>query len=322
MNSISALHPYTYSVAILFIVILCKTVITHFVAHRPMVLFRFYCSRLADKVNKSSNSKNQQIIAGFFAIIITLPPVIIMLWLFADFIEVQWLWQAFLLYLALDGLDLSQTSTKIAHALNTHNNDKAKLLLKPLVLRNTDKLSSLGLNKTTIEMQLLQTVQQLVCVGFFFILAGPLTALSYRLMLEMHYSWNVKQTKFQYFGKWINLLIQLLQWLPVRAFTLCFLFANLRNGLQLISKTCKGNFFKFNNSIVIAALAYRVNIKLAGVAMYNQQKLRRIIINEQGKQPNCQDILISKKHINQTLFFIASSLLLSAIAAAFLAYNT
>lgn len=309
-------HPFINNVTILLCVVLLKIVLSIFFIKEPLLLFRFYCNLLAKKVNKPKNSQGQQKIAGIIGVLITLIPLVIIFWLFEDFVEVIWLWHALLLYLALGSFGLTRMSMKIAKALIANKTDEAKQMLQPLVLRETNKLSVLGISKTTIEMQLIQTIQQCFVVAFYFLLAGPLVALTYRLLLEMHYSWNIKKKGFTAFGKHINILIQLLQWLPTRIFVFILLLGTIGQNFVLFWQLIKRHYFALNNDIALYALALTLEKKLGGVVIYDNEKSRRENFNGKAKEPEPRDIIHAVKRVNQVLYF--SLLILIFIALLFI----
>lgn len=303
-------NPFIYNTIVLLCVVLLKVVLSIFFIKEPTHFFRVFCNLLANKVNKQSNSVSQQKIAGVIGVLTTLLPIVIILWLFEDFIEVTWLWHAFLLYLALGSFGLTRYSMKIAKALRANKTDDAKKILSPLVLRNTDQLSTLGLCKTTIEMQLIQTLQQCFTVAFYFIVAGPLFAITIRLLLEIHYSWNIKVERFKAFGKYVNKLIQVLQWLPTRLFIIVFMLGTLGQNFIVSWQQINQHFFKLNNNIALHGLALAINTKLGGVAMYHNKKLRRLSFNSNAQEPQPNDIIHAIKRINQVLYFSLLSLVL------------
>ena len=249
------LSSYSYQLLILLVVIGCKATISHFIRHEPLRFFQFYCQKLSDKVNKPENSLKQQTIAGFISVLVTLLPIVIILYLFEAFIEVNMLWQALLLYIAMGSFGLAHVNKIIAQALVSKQNYFAKQTLKPWVLRETEPLSSLGLSKSSIEMQLLRTLQQGYAVAIIFLLGGPLVAISYRLLLEMHYCWNTKLVSYNYFGLYSKRLVNLLQWLPVRIFSLLLLFTSIGKNFVLFWRLCKQHFFQLDNNIALLLLA-------------------------------------------------------------------
>jgi len=296
------ISQFTLSVIVLLGIVSIKTILSRFYTHEPLQYFRFFCDRLAEKVNRPDNNNNQQAIAGIIAILVTLLPLIVILWLFESFIEVPLLWHAFLLYFALGSFGLTEKSKHIAQALIANNNYQAKRILDPLVLRETTKLSNLGLSKSCIEMQLLHKLQQGFIVGCYYLIAGPLAAVTFRLLLEMHYSWNIKLPKFRYFGRHLHHLINILQWLPARLYVFILLLSTIGQNAVLFWHLLKNQFFRLNNNIVIYCLALALEKKLGGVAMYNGAKLRRKDFNEQARQPEAVDIIHASKRINQTFY--------------------
>jgi len=312
MTALTELTPFSYHVLILMAVLIIKSVISHFVAHEPLRFFQFYCLQLGKKVNNSKNSSQQQVIAGLLAVLVTLTPIVIILWLFADFVAVDYVWQGLLLYLALGALNLGQVNKTIAQALVAKQNYLAKQTLKPWVLRETEQLSIVGLSKASIEMQLLRSLQQIYVVAFVFLLFGPLAALSYRLLLEMHYSWNNKLATFSHFGFYSQLFIALIAWLPSRLMALFIFISALGNSTKLSWRLSKVHFFKLNSSYVIAVFAYAIGVRLGGVAMYQQVKLRKTAFNDLAKQPEPRDIIKASSKIK---LILVSSLMLLSFAA-------
>ncbi len=291
------INYFSYQVLLLVSVMLVKFSVSRFIEHEPLRVFQFYCQQLSNKVNKTSNSAKQQSIAGLVAIVVTLLPLAIILWLFADFVAVDYLWHGLLLYVAFGNFNLQKTNKIIAQALAGNQSYVAKQALKPLVLRETEQLSAVGLSKAAIEMQLLRTLQQGYTVAFIFLAIGPLAAFIYRLLLEMHYCWNPKLIDFFHFGYYASFLVSMLTWLPVRLFSLFLLFFSLGRNFLLFWRLSRRYLFQLNNNIAILLLALNLEVKLGGVAMYQQDKLRRTNFNDRAQQPKITDII----HANQQL---------------------
>lgn len=301
MYSFEALPNLVQHTAILAIVIIVKLIIAKFSgnlsATHGMQYFQFYCQRLSDKVNKSTNSDHQQKIAGLIALLITLAPLIVILWLFEEFVAIEQLWQVLLLYMALGHFNLSSLSNKISRALTNNDKQTAKSLLQENCLRDTRQLSAMGLSKATIEMQLIKHIQLHIVVSFCYLLIGPIAALAYRLVLEMHYSWNTKVAKFFYFGQASNFLMQLITWLPTRVYYTTYLLTTIGHNFFHFWRVTRQSFFQLTPNLLVELHALNLNIQLGGVAMYNQQKLRRLGFNTSGNQPLVTDINNSSKQL-------------------------
>ena len=312
MNHFLLEHPFILSLLIFTVVVLVKVFLSIFFIKEPMHWFRFFCSQLANKVNNPKNNPHQQKIAGALSTFITLLPLLLILWLFESFIEVNWLWHAFLLYFALGSFGLTRATIKTAKALLAKNTSEAKQLIAPFTLRNTDKLSPLGISKTSIEMHLLQTMQQCFSVAFFYFIFGPYAALTFRLLLEMHYSWNIKLPKYRAFGALVNNLVQILQWLPTRLFVLFLMLGTVGQNSQLFWQLIKQHFFSLNNAISVYALALAIEKKLGGVALYEDTKLRRNSFNDKALEPDASSIVHAVKRVNQVLYFSFLCLIFSS----------
>ncbi|REL25537.1 cobalamin biosynthesis protein CbiB [Thalassotalea euphylliae] len=299
MTWLTALPPPFESLFLLLAVLLVKRVLQTIAAHNPWQFFQFFCYQLANKVNKVENGQSQQSISGFVAVVVTFTPLFVILWLFADFVAVPHLWQALLLYFALGSLTLVPTAKKIIKALSTGDNYKAKQTLKPLVLRETEQLSAMGLSKATIEVLIVKHMQLTVSVILIYLVAGPLAAVSYRLLLEMHYAWNPKRPNMATFGGFANALSQVLTWLPSRLFLLAGLLLSFGQQSTLLWRLTLPKFFQLNNDALIQFFAIALNIKLAGVAMYDGKKLRRTEFNSKGRAPDRNAVAQSYQFIGR-----------------------
>ncbi len=297
MNIWAVLTPFSQQLLLLVGVILLKVVLQRIAPHHPWLGFRFYCQKLAEKVNKSDNSATQKKIAGFVAVVITFLPLWLIAWLFEPLVAVPILWQGFLLYLALGAGNIFKVAHQVAVAITANDNYKAKQLLAPTTLRDTQQLSAIGLAKATIEMQIITHIQQYVVVCALFIVFDPLAAFSYRLLLEMHYSWNIKRSQFVPFGQFANSLVLFIQWLPNRIFILFALILSIGQNFLLIWRLTSAHFFKANNDFILAFFAPTHNIRLGGVAIYDGDKLRRNSFNDNGRQPEPKDIIHTQRFI-------------------------
>jgi len=326
MTDFTTLSAFSYQLLILLTVIVSKMTISHFVSHEPLRFFQFYCQKLSDKVNKPQNSQNQQTIAGLIAIVVTLPPIMIILWLFESFVEVNLLWQGLLLYIAIGSFGLTKVSKGLVQAITAKQSHLAKQTLAPWVLRETEPLSSLGLSKACIEMQLLRTLQQGYAVAFIFMTLGPLMAVTYRLLLEMHYCWNTKLIMHKSFGLYSKRLVNFIMWVPTRIFSLLLLFSSLGRNFILFWNLSRTQFFQLNNNIALQLLALNLAVKLGGVAMYDdkkntKEKLRKISFNDLARQPEATDILQANKSIHTIVYISLFFMIFAAVAIEYVVSN-
>ena len=307
--------PVASNFLLLVCVIFLKWAMTFIANTDVFAFFRFYCQQLALKVNKTSNSQNQQVIAGWLAMLINYSTLFVIVWLFEAFIEVVWLWHALLLYISLENLQLAMKGKLIAQDLVANKKYEAKQKISPYLLRDSEQLSTMGICKSFIEMQLLRVNQHIVCVSFYFLLLGPYAAFSFRLLLEMHHVWNSKQPRFNYFGKPVALICNLLQWLPSRLSSIFLLLLSVNKNLALYWRLVRKNFFNLNNNLLIHSFALVNEIRLGGVCMYQGEKVRRVSFNDQAKQPAPSDIIHASSYLNRYLagLFIITATIVTVI---------
>lgn len=298
------LPPSSINSLILLGVILLQLLAGSLSQSRKFSIFSIYCQQFSLKVNKPNRSDSHRKIAGFIATTITWLPIVIILWLFESLIEVPWLWSALLLYFSLDKLQLNSIAQQEFLLLSSGNKHEARMLISPITLRDTDQLSPIGLCKATIETLILKKLQLQFCVGFYFLIFGPLAAVTYRLLLELHYQWNIKRSEYRAFGKFPHIITSLMQWLPGRLFLILMFVISIRQPIGLLWHIVKQSFFQLNNNILTHLLALELGIKLGGVAMYDGIKLRRDSFNDRGRQPEANSIIQAVKYLNLVMTLI------------------
>lgn len=244
--------------------------------YQPLTFFRIFAKQLAAKVHPDPNrATSQQLISGSLALALVILPTLGLLaplyWL-SDWPLVL---DGLLLYFCLDFVYYRQQSHKIALAVSQQQNSRAKDLLQPLVLRQTQSLSSTGLCKATIEMLWLRTAKQWIGVSFWFLIGGGLAAVAYRLLLLCNQQWNDKHSNFRYFGRPAALLTQWASF-PASLITalLLAMLTDITGAVQQWREASRLNLC-LPHLLILGALASALRVNLAGPVMYQQQKNQR-----------------------------------------------
>lgn len=291
------------------LVLLCIWLLSNLVHlpqdYQPLTFFRIFARQLAAKVHPDPDrASSQQLISGSLALALVMLPTLALLaplyWL-SDWPLVL---DGLLLYFCLDFAHYRQQSYKVANAIAQQQNSRAKDLLQPMVLRQTQSLSTTGLCKACIEMLWLRTAKQWIGVSFWFLIGGGLAAVAYRLLLLCNQQWNDKQTKFRYFGSPASLLT-LWASIPaslVTALLLAFLTditGALRQWRQALPlKLCLPHL------LILAAVAAALRINIAGPVIYQQQKNQRQRLGP-AQLPGVSDLLNSLKVNKQFQLYAA-----------------
>lgn len=296
MDVITTLPPLGIDILVLLLVVVIKSLVTRLSSYNGLSFFHFYCQQLANKVNKPNNSDSQRKVAGFIASLITLVPVLIILWLFENYVELSVIWHALLLYFSLGSFGHIAAAKRIKRYSEQQLKEQTRHELAPWVLRDVKQLSFMGMHKACIEMVQLRFIQHQFAIAMYFLLLGPYVALTVRMLIDMHHCWNPKKQAFQYFGLFVSWCSRCLLWAPTRLYIVALSTVNFNRPVLLSNKVPSNLLFEFNNKIALAALASIIDVKLGGVAMYDTEKKRVTEFNQQARVPSADDI---ERTINQ-----------------------
>ena len=226
----------------------------------------------AKVLSPERQSIGQQKISGALACIVLLLPFCSMLAVFKYLSEYPVFFEALMLLVALRFQDIPKQTNRVTAALAKQQKMLARHALSQIVIRETEKMSPLGMVKANIESLLLRYSYQYCSVVFWYLLTGGVGALIYRLIYELSLCWNIKLAKFKYFGLPVRKVVNVLQWLPSKLASLSMMLAvNLKLGsialFQRLSYQC-------NHVFVLNVCGASLGIELGGPAYYEQQKVR------------------------------------------------
>tara|TARA_R110002153_G_scaffold3042_8_gene14472 strand:+ start:15041 stop:16003 length:963 start_codon:yes stop_codon:yes gene_type:complete len=226
----------------------------------------------AKVLSAKTSSIRQQKISGSLASIVLLLPFCAILAVFKYLSEYPVFFEALMLLVALRFQDIPKQTHKITAALAKQKKMLARHALSQIVIRETQKMSPLGMVKANIESVLLRYSYQYCSVLFWYLLTGGVGALIYRLIYELSLSWNNKLARFKYFGQPVRHLANILQWLPSKLASLSVVLAvNISLGsaalFQRVSYQC-------NHLFILNLCGTSLGIELGGPAYYEQQKVR------------------------------------------------
>ena len=226
----------------------------------------------AKVLSPEQNSIRQQKISGSLACILILLPFCTMLAVFKYLSEYPIFFEALMLVVALRFQDIAKQTRRVSAALSKQQKMLARHALSQIVLRETEKMSPLGMVKANIESLLLRYSYQYCSVIFWYLLTGALGALIYRLIYEMSLYWNNKLARFRYFGQPLRDVVNILQWLPSKLASLSVVIAvNISQGsaalFQRVSYQC-------NHVFILNLCGASLGIELGGPGYYQQQKVR------------------------------------------------
>ena len=257
----------------------------------PIAVFRFICDRMGNKVLPKAQQTSQHYISGTLALVVLVLPILIVTYLVASIASYPFMFNILILYVCLQFSSQQKACVNIYTALQKQKPELAKALLTPHVLRDTDTLSVVGIAKASIEMFILRITYQQVVTIFCFVISGPVGSLGYRLCYEAQQSWNRKHEQFDRFGFFAHYLCSLIQFLPVRLFTLLLLLMSINtNSIKhLLNLFNRSLLFGSNGAFLLATASKVIHRNMSGAVKYQRIKRRRPKFMRKG-EPTASNI--------------------------------
>lgn len=302
MTEILAVFPI--SLVVILIVITIERFWPNINAYHLLLFFRALGNGLAKKVHPigRQSDANQQQIAGTLATITIIFPFILLFFSLRKIVAFPYLLDALIVYICLQVTSTRQALHNMCNALDNQHNSLAKAKLTPWVLRQTNRLSPMGMNKAAIESMMLRANKELFAVILYYFCFGSLMVLAFRMLTMLNQSWNTKIPHFNHFGKPCRLVCYYLEWLPSRLLSLTIMTLNrFKLSFQLMANA---NQWGNNNSLMIlTATAAALKVDLGGPVIYQNHKIRRPVIG------NNSTIEPKTIHVRQAIQLIDRALL-------------
>ncbi len=220
--------------------------------YHPLVGFGFLAGKLERRLNRTGCSPLGGRLRGLLALVLllTLAPLLIWLvqwglalfslsidlWglgLFSSRLEAgapgeisrllaELLLAAGVLYLVIGGRSLSEHAQAVGDCLQAGDLQQARRRVGYMVSRDTAELSETQVSKATLESVLENGSDALFAPIFWFVLAGPLAALAYRLINTLDAMWGYRSERYCHFGWAAAKLDDLVNYLPARLCALTY----------------------------------------------------------------------------------------------------
>ncbi len=289
-------------------------------SYHPLTLFRYYARQLGRKVHPDpSRPRQQQVLSGSLAVLVAIAPPVMLGYSLYLFSELPLALDALLLFISMDWALQRRQVLAVTHSLSRNQLALAKEQAGVLLLRDSSRLTEMGLSKAMIETAILRSCRLELGVWFWFVLGGGIGALLYRLLQELGQQWNSKLPYHAAFGK-------LASWLSNCSAAIPMAIASSILALQYGIKRCirQGRvnrlFFNLPSFYILSCASVATRCKLGGPAYYATEKITRTRFTQQ-REPGWRDIGISIRivHFIQLYFMLLIvSLLLLQLAILFM----
>jgi len=184
---------------------------------------------------------------------------------------------ALVLYLVIGGQSLKEHARAVKGALDAQDLQLARTRVGYIVSRETGHLDCAGVCKATLESVLENGSDAVFAPLFWFVVAGPMGALLYRIINTLDAMWGYRNRRFHAFGWGAARLDDLANWIPARLCALTYALVSRYSVSQSLkawrrqAPACESP----NAGPVMAAGAGALNVELGGTAVYHGRELAR-----------------------------------------------
>ncbi|MEZ8578713.1 cobalamin biosynthesis family protein [Vibrio splendidus] len=243
-------------------------------AAHPTTLWHKFAELLASKVNNNQNY-SQSLISGTLAWGVMVLPTLIILLALQPLVWQSQLFELALLLLAIDWRNNEKLANQLIKALGREDKAAARQVLAPVVNRQTESLSSLGLGKAAAETIIMGYARNVVCVLFWYAIGGGIAALMYRLVVELARAWSPSRKQFSPFGSTAIKIVAILEFIPMRLFALMIVCGDKAMHTFKMMLAQSRSWPLPGPAWLIAAVGNKLELSLGGPAIYNNTKAIR-----------------------------------------------
>lgn len=254
--------------------------------YHPLVGFGLWANTIEKLLHAKNTSAFQQKIRGFCALFLSISPILLV---FSILTQSTTYLNPIILYLCIAPKSLLQHTLAVYQPLMSGDISQARLAISMIVSRETQQMNKLEVCKATIETTLENGADAIFSAIFWFIIAGPIGVIAYRLSNTLDAMWGYKNTHYLNFGYAAAKLDDILNWIPSRLTALTYLILghsqNAWHCYQQQSPLCESP----NAGVVMSTGAGALQIQLGGNAIYHG-KIKHKPVLGLGRLPNFQDI--------------------------------
>lgn len=279
----------------------------------PLTLMRYLILRMGQRVVPGSQyAPMQHYISGSLAAAVLLLPLITCLSLFVYMAEYPIFFEAVIVIATLDFCYQRQQFTRITANIGRGKKALTREILSTIVARDCNTLTDMGAAKAAIEALWLKFLYLYCGVIFYFLVAGPIGALTYRLLLLTTWQWHPHLPGFSLFSKPIRIIVNILL-LPPAFLGACstLIVTNPIAGIKAIKQSAATD----KTSLLLALFGGIHGFQLGGPAIYSGRKVRHARVGGK-REVRHSDMLRSKRTIYSAMMVVAAfaSLCLFSIA--------
>ncbi|RUO26481.1 hypothetical protein CWE09_07170 [Aliidiomarina minuta] len=279
----------------------------------PLSIFHSLAMRMAKRVHPScARSRTQQRISGLMAPMVLITPWLVIAALIYWLSPSDWLFAALLLFISLRTHSAIRDHTSIQQALELQQKQLAREFLQPYVARDSKPLSLLGIRKASIEWLPRYWVESWLGVIFWFLLAGPVVALGYRMLIDLQRAWPASQQHWRDFAAPVAAFAQIASWPAFFLYWLLLALRQLLSGKVLPWSFTAQRWITAPEGRLLRALSMRLKCRLGGPVFLDGIKRQRPRF-QYGNEPENKELQATRRlllHSQITCWLLLSPLFL------------
>ena len=237
---------------------------------------------------------------GILAVISILVLFFVPVYFFQKITLFNWLIAPIILYVCIAANSLKQHGEDVFKALECDDLLLARKNVAKMVSRDCQKMDAMAVRKACLESVLENGADAIFAPIFWFLVAGPVGVILYRISNTLDAMWGYKTPQYLYFGWAAARLDDVLNVIPARLTALSYLLlGNKRLGWQCW-RTQARSLNSPNAGVVMTAGAGSLNIQLGGAAVYHGKLTEKIRFGGY-KLPENKDLMRVNKLIDRIL---------------------
>ncbi|BFT31302.1 cobalamin biosynthesis family protein [Alteromonas sp. D210916BOD_24] len=238
----------------------------------PLTFMRYLLRQMGRKVLPSAEyGPTQHYISGTLAALVLLSPLVVCLTLLVYMAEYPVFFEAVIMVVLLDFGFQRQQYNKVLNSIGRNKKSLSREMVAIMTARQCDTLTDVGIAKAAIEALWLKFLYLYCGVIVYFVIAGPIGALIYRLLLLTSWQWHYRAKGMYYFAMPVRKVVSILVIPPaLLGSVITLIVSHPIKGIKAV----KNSPVKDGTSLLLALLGGVLNIKLGGPAIYANKKYR------------------------------------------------
>lgn len=244
----------------------------------------------SDKVANAA-AESALVIKGALATILLVLPFVVLTAIIGQILPVplNFVFNVFILYLAIGAHNLKQHAFDVQNALISENLELARKNLATIVNRDTTQMDRQDIISTCIESIVENGSEMILAPIFLFLVGGAPAAVLCTLVHTLNNMWGYQSPHYKNFGWFVGKVNSVLNWVPSRMAAFSYiLLGDMKNGWQCLNVQAK-NWNSPNSELVVATGAGALNLEIGGDLYYQGQLKTRSKLGN-GKLPDLSDI--------------------------------